>query len=230
MAEVIVSTPDLTVLGGPASIRVDTSIGAAGPRGTFVMYGLLDPNNPSASFIETPAIFDLYIRTDPSSPDYLQVYQYVIEENEPQWIPTIKLTPNFYGTNRVVTFIDGAAELNINLFELGLVELRTELVDFTNSRFLFSVQATLSNYNVASEFDPETPGTHLPAMVSVQVEDIEEDPSSDELNIPITLHGAEFNGTAVQKINNKNVIVNLSILVVDPSDVTNAIAILAAGA
>lgn len=224
MAEVIVSTPDLTVLGGPASVQVDTSIGTAGQRGTFVMYGLLHPNNASASFIETPAIFDLYILTDPSSADYLQVYQYVIQDGEKIWIPTIKLAPNFYGTNRVVTFIDGQAELLINLFDLGLVELRAGNLDLENSKFLFSVQATLSNYEVASEVNPAVSSTHLPAAVSVEVRDIELDASDDELKIPITLHGAEFDGTSMQRIDGKDVIVHLSILVIDPSDVTDSLA------
>jgi len=224
MAEVIVSTPDLTVLGGPASVQVDTSIGTAGQRGTFVMYGLLNPNNPSASFIETPTIFDLYILTDPSSADYLQVYQYVIQDGEEIWIPTIKLTPNFYGTNRVVTFIEGQAELLINLFDLGLVDLRAEILDLANTKFLFSVQATLSNYEVASEVNPAVPATHLPAAVSVEVKDIELDASDDELKIPITLHGAEFDGTSMQAIDGKNVIAHLSILVINPNDVTDFLA------
>lgn len=221
MAEVIVSTPDLTVLGGPASVQVDTSIGAAGPRGTFVMYGLLNPNNPAASFIETPAIFDLYILVDPSSEDYLQVYQYVIQDGIAQWIPTIKLTPNFYGTNRVVTFINGEAELNINVFELGLVSLRAGVLSLENTKFLFSVQATLSNYEVVSEINPLIPATHLPAAVSVKVDDIFLDETDSELKIPITLYGAEFNGTGMQDIHNKNVIAHLSILVINPNDVTD---------
>jgi hypothetical protein len=223
MAEVIVSTPDLTVLGGPASVQVDTSFGASGPRGTFVMYGLLDPNNENATFIETPAIFDLYLLVDPSSPDYLQVYQYVIEDNQALWIPTVKLTPNFYGTNRVVTFAAGEAELKINVFELGLVNLRAEVLSLLNTKFLFSIQATLSNYEVASEINPLIPSTHLPAAVSVEVQDIELDPTDNELKIPITLHGAEFNGTAMQAISGKNVIAHLSILVINPNDVLDAL-------
>jgi len=185
---------------------------------------LLNPNNPSASFIETPTIFDLYILTDPSSADYLQVYQYVIQDGEEIWIPTIKLTPNFYGTNRVVTFIEGQAELLINLFDLGLVDLRAEILDLANTKFLFSVQATLSNYEVASEVNPAVPATHLPAAVSVEVKDIELDASDDELKIPITLHGAEFDGTSMQAIDGKNVIAHLSILVINPNDVTDFLA------
>ena len=221
MAEVVVSTPELTVLGGPASVEVDTNVGAAGNRGVFVFFGLPNPNSPSATFTETPIVFDLYILVDSASPDYLTVYQYVIQDGVPQWISQIKLTPNFYGTNRVVTFVNGAAELDINIFEIGLVDLRTGNLPLENSRFRFSVQATLSNYEVNSEADPIISDTHLPAMTSVKIEDIYLDETDSQLKLPITIYGAEFNGTSVQDIHDKNVVVHLSVLVVDPSDVTS---------
>ena len=223
MAEVVVSSDDLTVLGGPAEIQLDLNIGAQGTRGTFIMYGLLNPSDPNAQFIATPIVFDLYVLTDPSSNDYLQVYQYVNQDGVLQWVKTFKLSQNFYATNRVVTFIDGAAEVFINIFELGLTDLRLDYTTFTNTRFLFNVQATLSNYDLASEIDPLTPDTHFPAAVSVKVEDIFLDPEDSEEKLKITLYAAEFNGTSMQSISAKNVIAHLSILVVDPTDVTASI-------
>jgi hypothetical protein len=219
MAEVNLSTPELTVLGGPAQIRLDTNIGPEGNRGVFILYGLQNPNDQNAQFITTPQIFDLYILTDPSSDDYLQVYQYLNQDGIVQWIPTIKLTPNFYGTNRVLTFINGEAELDINVFELGLVELRTEIATLLNTKFFFSVQATLSNYEILSEANPLIPENHFPAAVSVRTEDIYLDPTDQELKIPLIFKAAEFSGSAWQNIHNKNVIANLSILVVNPNDV-----------
>lgn len=219
MAEVNLSTPELTVLGGPAQIRLDTNIGPEGNRGVFILYGLQNPNDPTAQFITTPQIFDLYILTDPSSPDYLQVFQYLNQDGIEQWIPTIKLTPNFYGTNRVLTFINGEAELEINVFELGLVELRTEIASLENTKFFFSVQATLGNYELLSQVNPLIPENHYPAAVSVFVDDIFLDPVDQELKIPLTFKAAEFNGTSMQNIHAKNVLANLSILVVNPNDV-----------
>ena len=219
MAEVNLSTPELTVLGGPAQIRLDTNIGPEGNRGVFILYGLQNPNDENAQFITTPQIFDLYILTDPSSDDYLQVYQYLNQDGIVQWIPTIKLTPNFYGTNRVLTFINGEAELDINVFELGLVELRTEIATLLNTKFFFSVQATLSNYEILSEANPLIPENHFPAAVSVRTEDIYLDPTDQELKIPLIFKATEFSGSSWQNIHNKNVIANLSILVVNPNDV-----------
>jgi hypothetical protein len=221
MAEVVVSTPELAVLGGPASIQVDTSFGSAGSRGTFVMFGPINPNNPGAEvyFIETPLIFDLFIQVDSSSPDYLQVYQYVVQDGVEQWVPTIKLTPNFYGTNRVITFIDGVAELDINIFEIGLEALTAGAQSLVDTRFQFSVQATLSNYEVSSESDEYVSPEHLSGFVSVKVDDIYLDETDEELKLPLTFYGTEFNGTSMQAIDNKNVVVHLSILVVSPNEV-----------
>ena len=219
MAEVILSTPELTVLGGPAEVRLDTNVGPAGNRGVFVHSGFFNPNNPLATFLAPPIIFDLYILTDPSSDDYLQVFQYVNLDGVEQWIPTIKLTPNFYGTNRVLTFISGEAELEINLFELGLVNLVNNIPTLDGTRFFFSVQATLSNFELLSETSELIPENHYPAAVSVRVDDVFLDEIDEELKIPLTFKGAEFNGTTWQNINNKNVIANLSILVVNPNDV-----------
>ena len=221
MAEVILSTPELTVLGGASSIQVDTNVGTAGNRGVFVFFGIPNPNSPVATFTETPIVFDLYILVDSSSDDYLAVFQYVIQDGVPQWVEQIKLTPNFYGTNRVVTFVDGVAELNINIFEIGLVDLRSGSLPLEDSRFRFSVQATLSNYEVNSESDPLISSEHLPAAVSVKVEDIFLDETDSQLKLPITLYGAEFDGTSMQSIDDKNVVAHLSILVVSPSEVTD---------
>lgn len=222
MAEVIISTPELTVLGGPASIEVDTNFGAPGNRGVFVFFGLEDPNSPAATFgagPDTPNVFDLYIIVDSSSDDYLQLYQYVVQDGITQWIPQIRLTPNFYGTNRVVTFVEGVAELSINIFEIGLVDLRSGSLPLEDSRFRFSIQATLSNYEVNSESDEYVSSEHFPAAVSVKVEDIFLDETDSELKLPITLYGAEFDGTSMQSIDDKNVVAHLSILVVSPSEV-----------
>jgi len=221
MAEVILSTPELTVLGGASSIQVDTNVGTAGNRGVFVFFGIPNPNSPVATFTETPIVFDLYILVDSSSDDYLAVFQYVIQDGVPQWVEQIKLTPNFYGTNRVVTFVDGVAELNINIFEIGLVDLRSGSLPLEDSRFRFSVQATLSNYEVNSESDVLVSSEHLPAAVSVKIEDIFLDETDSELKLPITLYGAEFDGTSMQSIDGKNVVVHLSILVVSPSEVVD---------
>lgn len=225
MAEVNLATEDLTVIGGPSSITVETNVGAVGNRGVFVMYGIENPNDPNASFITTPQLFDLYIVIDPSSEDYLQMYQYVNQDGVEQWIPAIKLSINFYGTNKLVTFINGEATLDINVFELGLLNLRTDFPTLENTKHFFTVQATLSNYEASSLISNLIPEEHYPAAISVKIDDIEQDPTTEELFVPLTFKAAEFDGTDWQPINNKNVILNLAIfVVVNPGDLLDFVA------
>ena len=223
MAEVVVSTPELTVLGGPASVEVDTNIGPAGNRGVFVFFGLLNPKNLDETEISTfnsfltepPIVFDLYILVDSSSDDYLTVFQYLFDDGVAQWDERLKLRPNFFGTSKVATFVDGVAGIDINTQEIGLLSL----LSFQNSRFLFSVQATLSNYEVLSNSDPSYSSQHLPAAVSVKVDDVFLDETDNVQKLPITLYAAEFDGTSMQNIDDKNVVVHLSILVASPTEV-----------
>lgn len=223
MAEVNLSTEDLTVLGGPSSITLETNVGPPGNRGVFVMYGLPNPNDANAQFITTPQLFDLYIVTDPSSEDYLQMYQYVVQDGIEQWVPAIKLTINFYAANQVLQFINGEASLNINIFDLGLVNLRTEFATLEGTKHFFNVQATLNNFEAASLINEFIGEDHNPAAVSVKVDDIYQDPTTDELFLPITFKAAEFDGIGWSPINNKNVITSLTVFVVNPEDVTDAL-------
>ena len=90
MAEVLVSSDDISVLGGPASITLNLDSGPQGQRGTFILYGFPNPNTPEAAetFISEPQLFDLYVVVDPASDDYLQIYQYVNQDGALVWIPT----------------------------------------------------------------------------------------------------------------------------------------------
>jgi hypothetical protein len=233
MAEVVVSTPELTVLGGPASVQVDTNIGPPGNRGVFVFFGLQSPSTAeslsafNSTLTEPPIPFDLYIVVDSASDEYLAVYQYVFEDGVPQWNFRIRLRPNFFGANKVATFIDGEATVEINSEDLGL----TSIQSFVNTRFQYSVQATLSNYDLDSEFDPGVSGTHFPAAVSVEVGDLFQDPSDQIIKLPITIHAAEFDGTSFSPVGEitlenpygKNVFVHLSVLGVSPTEILNFI-------
>jgi len=219
LAEVNLSTEDVTVLGGPSSITLETNVGPVGNRGVFVMYGLLNPNDPNAQFITTPQFFDLYIVTDPASEEYLQIFQFVNQDGQNQWIPAIKLTINFYGANEILTFVNGEASMEVNVFDLGLVNLRTEFATLQGTKHFFNVQATLSNYNAESLFNSFIGEDHQPAAVSVKVDDIIQDGVTNELRVPITFKAAEFDGVNWQPIHGKNVIANIAIFVVDPTPV-----------
>lgn len=214
MAEVAFSSEDITVLGGPSRITVEVDVGPKGSRGTFVMYGLLNPNEaPASAFIDTPIIFDLYVVIDPSSEDYLQMFQYLNQDGQLLWVPVFKLSTNVYSTNRVLTFNElGVAELNINLFELGLTNVAD--IVFAGSGRLFSVQLTLTNIDLSDPFG----SLSLPAAHSVVTGDVYQDEVDDLIYLPITVTAAEVDPIAGwQAITDKSIIGNIFVTVVDPS-------------
>lgn len=111
MADVLLSSEDITVLGGPASISVDLDFGPEGKRGSNIFVGNGNPN--STNIGQTPNIFDLYINLLASDDEYLYFYQYQNVSGVDTWVRLVKLIPNTYSDNRVVTFVNGEKSVNI---------------------------------------------------------------------------------------------------------------------
>lgn len=108
MSEVILSSEEITVTGGPASINVDIDFGPKGQRGSLILYGTKDPNTmASTEFPQTPNALDWYINLDPGSNDYLFLYQYVSRGGPNTWYKIFKILPNTYNVNKNVVFGDG---------------------------------------------------------------------------------------------------------------------------
>ena len=228
MAEVILSSDDLTVLGGPAIVQLDLNIGPAGNRGVFIMYGIGDPRVVGTLFTTVPQIFDLYVLTNPSSADYLQIFQYLNQDGLDQWVPAIKLSQNFYATTRVLPFVAGKASITGNAFELGLFKERLSLPEFVGSAAYLNVQATPGNFNFASYLsvgeEQVAPLDHKPTALSVFVQDLKLDPADDELKFRVDIKAAEFDGTSWTNVNGKALVVHFYMQIVDPTFIINAIA------
>jgi hypothetical protein len=112
MAEILLSSDELTVLGGPAEISIDVDFGPQGDRGSLILYGL---GKPSEIILpETPQIYDTYINLLTSDSEYLFMYQYIAGPGgNPSWTKLFKLIPNTYSSNLVRNFVNGQVELNI---------------------------------------------------------------------------------------------------------------------
>lgn len=75
MAEVLLTSENITVLGGPSSVSVDVGIGATGERGS-VIYGVsADPRLSTTTKPTGVKVFDIVIVIAPSEPDYRVMYQ-----------------------------------------------------------------------------------------------------------------------------------------------------------
>jgi len=223
MVNVIYQEDSLTVLGGPEELQVDLNIGANGTRGGIFFTGNEQPNTLSSSqFPTVPQLFDLYILTDSSSANFLKVYQYVSVGESNRWVESFKLNSSYYFVNKVVSFSTGSATLDLDVSDVGINS--TPFTQNSNSFAYFNVQATISNIN--SELAPDGVGLdHLPAALSVQVGDAYEDTSGQQesdvfpLILPIEFQAVEFNGSAWQPIDNKDVLIYLAINYVNPNEI-----------
>jgi hypothetical protein len=117
MVDVVLTSDDLSILGGPASIDVNIGVGQQGLRGTYIFTGFGKPTDPGIVFLDNydqktkeVQAKDLYINLKPSDIEYLYLYQY-----EPtitgtyQWVKVLRLVPNTAIANSPVIFYNGQA-------------------------------------------------------------------------------------------------------------------------
>jgi len=232
MTEVLVSSDDLSVLGGPARINLSLDSGAPGQRGTFILYGFPNPNSDEAaeSFIQEPQVFDLYVVVDPASDDYLQIFQYVNQDGNLLWVRAIKLAINLFSTTLPTVFINGSASVEINLSDLGLAGIeetgQSQSIDFSffsqpGSAAYLNVQTSIMNFNPLFVIDPEGEETLdlFPISYSYVVSDVREDPVDQKLKLPITFYAVEFTPSGAVPVNDKALFIQLLISLQDPANI-----------
>lgn len=143
MAEVVLSTDELTVLGGPSSVVVQTSFGAQGQRGSVILAGNGQPNDPGTVIGQTPNLFDLYINLLASDDEYLYVYQYQNVDGSNTWVALTRLAPDTYRDNNIVAF-DGDEIFHI---PVAAITTNSSGLDGTN----FNIQATIESDNPVAQ-------------------------------------------------------------------------------
>jgi len=242
MTEVLVSSDNLSVLGGPSSITLNLDTGAQGQRGTFILYGFPDPNSAEAqeTFISQPQIFDLYVVVDPASDDYLQIYQYVNQDGQLIWIPALKLSINLYSTTRPATFIDGSATIEINVSDLGLAGVeqtgQSQSLDLNffsqpGSSAYFNVQMSISNFNPEYVINPgggETLDLY-PVVFTYIISDVYLNENDSQLKLPITISAAEVTPLGIVPVNDKNLFIQMLITLQDPQKIVDFLTELISG-
>lgn len=139
MADVVIASDDLVVLGGPSGITVELDIGAAGARGSQIFTDTGKPTSPIIEFPVPPQINDLYINLDPSDNEYLFLYQYKLDNAVLGWTKLLRLIPTTILFNPVLKFINGEAHTTVKVPQIGTVDLRG---------LYFPISGTLENENV----------------------------------------------------------------------------------
>jgi hypothetical protein len=106
--DILLSSENVSVYGGPASIDVNVDFGAQGTRGSFIFAG---PGKPTDPDVDLPPIqpYDLYINEKPSDTEYLFLYQYGSVNGVETWSKVLRLIPNTALANIPVIFYNGQA-------------------------------------------------------------------------------------------------------------------------
>jgi hypothetical protein len=140
MVDVILSTEELTVFGGPASINVDIDFGPTGTRGSRI-YGV--EADPRLSTTDKPGDiqnYDIAMVISPSESDYLTVYQ-KIGTTTNEWIQFASLVPNVFSTKATVEFDAGVAQGILPVSDLFTLDTNAYIPDN------FMVQVSVENPN-----------------------------------------------------------------------------------
>lgn len=178
MSEVLLTSDDITVLGGPSQISVDVDFGPDGQRGSQIFVGIGNPNLQTTVIGQDPQIFDMYINIDSvDSEDYLFQYQYQNVSGINTWVRLFRLMPNNYSFNSVRTFTDG--EITINVPLINVVPL-SSIANYSAEDF--NIQ-----YNIT--------GGGSPISSSMTISSIVELPGG-QFSLPITINAIEYDGTA----------------------------------
>jgi hypothetical protein len=126
---VLLANDDLTVIGGPTSVKVSVDLGATGKRGSQIFISPGDPTDPTTIIGQDPEVFDLCINTKTSDPQYLYVYQFQNLGSSNDWVPLFNLIPDTFATNSSKVFNDGIAQVYIPVFSI------TEKENLSSSSF-----------------------------------------------------------------------------------------------
>jgi hypothetical protein len=135
VAEVLLSSDDLTVLGGPTTVSIDVDFGPEGNRGSLIYASNGDPNLSTSGVPTDKQPFDLAINISASSSRYLTIYQYYSADGVESWQELTRLSPNAGSFNLDVTFTGGVSTTDGNPGIFVPVSAITESTELTPANF-----------------------------------------------------------------------------------------------
>ena len=172
MADILLSTDDLTIFGGPETVSLDLDIGPQGDRGSIIVGVLGDPRDTSvaSAIVQETQALDIAIDYNPYSTTYKTVFQKVSTGGSLQWIRLLTLETNYYSSVKDVTSVDGILTIPpINLSEIA------DEINLTSANF--SIQ-----YSISSP-------TGGPVSTSLVVNDVIDSPIRA---LPLQIKGVEY--------------------------------------
>jgi hypothetical protein len=184
MADVLLSTDDLLIIGGPTSIDLQLDYGSKGTRGSQIFLSNGNPNT-AGNILDTPLINDVAINTSAAdTEEYLYLYQYKYVDAVLAWHPYLKLLPNQFNANYSVVFTAGVGTVTV---EIPSIALPTTGAAYSASNF--NIQATVSNSS--------------PTAVSVEIGTVT---PGDVYTLPITLRAAQYSSSTWSSVNSTKLV------------------------
>ena len=147
MAEVLVAGEDLTVLGGPTTINLQTDFGSTGQRGSLIYASNGVPSDSNSGIPSDILPYDLAINISASSNRYLTVYQYFSADGASGWNELTRLSPNVGAVNLDVYFANGVSQQ----------EPGTNGIIIPVSSITQSTELTPANLNIQYSIESITP-------------------------------------------------------------------------
>lgn len=121
MADVLLATEDVVVIGGPSSVALSLDIGATGDPGSMIYHGSGNPNSSSTTLGFVPKLLDMYINLDPTDDGYQFLYQYQSVAGVDEWVPLFRMFTNTYRANTAsssTVFVDGTVDIYVPILHI----------------------------------------------------------------------------------------------------------------
>jgi hypothetical protein len=174
MADVLLSSEDITVLGGPSTISVDVDFGPDGERGSLMFVSLGHPNGDGVELGQVPNIFDMCVNVAPGTDEYLSYFQYEKVGGTDTWVKKFNLVPNTHSTSRVVTFVAGQKQMNVAASKIVPASMLSTV--------------TASNFNVQCSIS----GSINPVSYSLSLLPLEVETGTGDIVLPIVVNAIEY--------------------------------------
>lgn len=184
MADVLLSSDDLTVLGGPTTVNVDVDFGPTGNRGSLIYASNGDPNSAGSGLPADVQPYDLAINISASSSRYLALYQFYSADGVDSWQELTRLSPNAGSVNLDIYFANGVSQQTQG----------TDGILIPVSSITDSTELTPANFNIQYAIESTTP-----IMSSMTIT-----PSFVDVNnvsyLAFGLSAIEFNGVSLAAV------------------------------
>lgn len=175
MADIVLSTVDLTVFGGPTSLDVSVDVGQTGARGSLFWAASQIPS--TYTFPDTIKLQDLYLNTATSGAYAGWIYQYNLQVGNPEWVPILQVVPSQYSAISSSSFgvSGGATTITVPMSTLT----GSNITDKTKFIIRYNIE---SSTQIATGFTYSISGTY------------------PNKNIDIVIKAASWNGTTWSEV------------------------------